>query len=163
MKYVTSVLLLTLTYGLAVSSYQWQDLLVGGLLAVTMTVALRDLVFTESASPVGRFVSRVAAFPGYAASIFVEVTKGIWRVSLIVLGIDRKSRPGIVWIPIGERTPLGVAVTGLAMTLSPGSYLLDVDEEAQRMYFRVVDAADPQAVRDFFRDHYERFQKPVFP
>ena len=55
---------------------------------------------------------------------------------------------GIVLVSIGERTQLGVAVTGLLAGLSPGSMLVEVNPERQAMLFHVIDAHDPDAVRD---------------
>lgn len=70
---------------------------------------------------------------------------------------------GFVTVPIEERTPLGVAVCGLVTTLSPGSVLVEVDEERGVMLFHVLDASDPEAVRAQQREFYERYQRHVFP
>ena len=66
-------------------------------------------------------------------------------------------------MPIGERSELGVAVTGLLIGLSPGSLLLDVDSERQAMLFHVIDARDPDAVRAQIDHFYQRYQRRVFP
>jgi multicomponent Na+:H+ antiporter subunit E len=71
--------------------------------------------------------------------------------------------PGIVQIPIGDRSPLGVAVTGLLVGLSPGSLLLDVDSEHRVMLFHVIDAHDPDAVRARIDTFYQRYQRRVWP
>jgi multisubunit Na+/H+ antiporter MnhE subunit len=68
-----------------------------------------------------------------------------------------------VLVPIGERSELGVAVTGLLIGLSPGSLLLDVDPERQAMLFHVIDASDPDAVRAQLDRFYQRYQRRVFP
>jgi multisubunit Na+/H+ antiporter MnhE subunit len=68
-----------------------------------------------------------------------------------------------VLVPIGERSELGVAVTGLLVGLSPGSLLLDVDEGRRAMLFHVIDASDPDAVRAQIDGFYQRYQRRVFP
>jgi multisubunit Na+/H+ antiporter MnhE subunit len=71
--------------------------------------------------------------------------------------------PGIVPIPIAERTPLGVTITSLVTTLSPGTFLVDVDEADRSMLMHVIDASNPDAVREEYEVFYRRYQRHVFP
>ncbi|HEX8861892.1 MAG TPA: Na+/H+ antiporter subunit E [Actinomycetes bacterium] len=64
---------------------------------------------------------------------------------------------------MGQRSPQGVAVTGLIVGLSPGSMLLEVDEQRRMMLFHVIDARDPEAVRAQIDRLYQRWQRRVFP
>ena len=77
--------------------------------------------------------------------------EGFDDVALRVLGLRAPDRPGIVAIPIGERTDLDVAAVGLLIALSPGRLLVDVDVdvdvERRVMLFHVIDAAEIEAVR----------------
>ena len=65
-------------------------------------------------------------------------------MALRVLGLRAPDRPGIVAIPIGERTNLDVAAVGLLIPLSPGSLLVDVDVDVERRVTlsHVIDAAE---------------------
>jgi multisubunit Na+/H+ antiporter MnhE subunit len=54
-------------------------------------------------------------------------------------------------------------VTGLATTLSPGSFLVDVEWDKGLMLFHVLDATDPNAIRAGYQHFYERYQRHVFP
>jgi hypothetical protein len=75
--------------------------------------------------------------------------EGLDDVALRVLGLRAPDRPGIVAIPIGERTDLDVAAVGLLIALSPGRLLVDVERRV--MLFHVIDAAEIQAVRARWR------------
>jgi hypothetical protein len=75
----------------------------------------------------------------------VPPAEGLDDVALRVLGLRAPDRPGIVAIPIGERTDLDVAAVGLLIALSPGRLLVDVERRV--MLFHVIDAAEIQAVR----------------
>ena len=110
--------------------------------------------------PVAR---RLAAFPRLEAAVLWEVARGTWDVALRVVHLRGLERPGFVEVPIGERTDVGVAVSALATTLSPGTVLVDVDHERGVMLLHVIDASDSQAVRDEHRRFYERAQRGVFP
>jgi hypothetical protein len=62
----------------------------------------------------------------------VPPAEGLDDVALRVLGLRAPDRPGIVAIPIGERTDLDVAAVGLLIALSPGRLLVDVDVDVER-------------------------------
>ena len=80
-----------------------------------------------------------------------------------MLHVRPLNHPGIVAVPIAERSPLGVAVSGLATTLSPGAFLVDVDWEQRVMLIHVLDASDPDEVRADHQRFYRRWQRHVFP
>ena len=61
-----------------------------------------------------------------------------------------------------QRTPLGIAVNSLVIALPPGSFMVDVDYEKQVMLIHVLDASDPDAVREGFQEFYRRYQRHVF-
>lgn len=106
--------------------------------------------------------SRVLAFGPFLFATLRDVIVGTWEVALVVLG-RRPAVPGYIEIPIGSRTPTGVAVTALLVTLAPGSVLVDVDWERKMMLFHLLDASDPDATRATVARFYERYQRAVFP
>jgi len=109
--------------------------------------------------PLGR---RLVHAPRFAWGVLRELVSGTLLVLGVVLGL-RERRQGIVAIPLGDRTDIGVAVSALALNLSPGEVMLDVDWERRVMYIHVLDAADPDAVRRRHAEFYERDQRGLFP
>lgn len=107
-------------------------------------------------------LSRLAHLPAFAWAVLREVAAGTWLVVNVVLG-RRDLVPGIIAVPIGERSQTGVAVTALAITISPGEVLVDVDEEARLMFVHILDATDPDANRANYQAFYDRYQRRVFP
>ena len=155
------VAVLTGVYLLSLGSVDPLDAAEGFLLAAALSLGLRGrLGWPAGAGPC--LAGRIAAFPLLVVGELVEVLRGTWDVALRVLGV-RPLESGIVLIPIGERTDLGVAVTGLLAGLSPGSMLVEVDRERQVMLFHFIDASDPDAVRDHLDRFYRRYQRRVFP
>jgi multicomponent Na+:H+ antiporter subunit E len=166
-----TVLLLAGVYLLALASLDPLDVATAIVLGTVVLVTLHRILLTKepvgAARPVevestGLF-ERIVRFPLFAAMVVWEITVGTWRVALVVAGVRELQRPGIVQIPIGERTPTGVATTALAITLSPGELLVDIDSERQVMLVHVIDARNPDAVRDHYARFYERYQRKVFP
>jgi multicomponent K+:H+ antiporter subunit E/multicomponent Na+:H+ antiporter subunit E len=54
-------------------------------------------------------------------------------------------------------------VTAWAVTLSPGSVLIDVDWERREMLFHFIDATEPEKLRKKLQVFYQHYQRPVFP
>jgi multisubunit Na+/H+ antiporter MnhE subunit len=158
-----AVALLAAVYLLTLGSADPLDLAFGLLLGAALMVALGGRLRPPQGHPVPSLPVRVAAFPLLAGAVLLEIAKGTWDVGLRVLGLRPLEGPGIVLVPIGERSPLGVAVTGLLVGLSPGSMLLGVDDQRRMMLFHVIDARDPDAVRAQIDRLYQRHQRRVFP
>jgi len=157
------VALLAAVYLLTLGSADPLDLAFGLVLAAALTVGLRGRLRPPQGRSVPPLPVRVAILPLLAGAVLLEVAKGTWDVGLLVLGLRPLEGPGIVLVPIGERSELGVAVTGLLVGLSPGSMLLEVDERRRLMLFHVIDARDPDAVRAQIDRLYQRWQRRVFP
>jgi multicomponent Na+:H+ antiporter subunit E len=156
------VVLLTGVYLLSLGSMDPLDAAEGLVLATVLSLGLRGrLERPQGAGP--SLVGRIAAFPLLVGGLLIDVLRGTWDVALRVLGLRPVECPGIVLVPIGERTELGVAVTGLLAGLSPGSMLVEVDSQRQAMLFHVIDAHDPDTIRDHLDRFYRRYQRRVFP
>jgi multisubunit Na+/H+ antiporter MnhE subunit len=158
-----SVAALAAVYLLSLGSADPLDAALGVVLAAALLAGLRGRLEPPQELGPPPLAARVGAFPLLLAALLADVVRGTWDVALWVLHRRPLQRPGIVVVPIGERTQLGVAVTGLLVGLSPGSLLLEVDSERQAMLFHVVDARDPDSVRAQIDRFYQRYQRRVFP
>jgi len=156
--------LLVLTYALAIGSFAPADLALGTVIGVAGLLTFRRLLLEDAAPPPpGGLAPRIVAFVPFAVTVLRDIVAGTWEVTLVVLGRRPLARPGVVAVPIEQRTPTGIAVSALASTLSPGEFLLDVDQRRGVMLFHVIDARDPEAVRARHREIYRRYQRRVFP
>jgi multicomponent Na+:H+ antiporter subunit E len=158
-----SVAALTAVYLLSLGSADPLDAAAGIVLAAAVSAGLRGRLEQPQELGLPSLAARAVAFPALLAALLADIARGTWEVALRVLHLRPLESPGIVLVPIGERTQLGVAVTGLLVGLSPGSLLLEVDTERQAMLFHVIDARDPDAVRDQIERFYHRHQRRVFP
>ena len=106
--------------------------------------------------------ARLGRLLAFAWAVVREIVAGTWLVVFVVLG-RRRPTQGIVAVPLGERSRTGVAVTALAINLSPGEVLVDIDWDARLMFVHVLDADDPDDVRARYEVLYERYQRSLFP
>jgi len=163
MSSVLALVLLVLVYLLALASLDPWDVALGVGLAAGVLVWARRTLSAPSAIGAAVLVGRIARFPLFVGAVAREIVVGTWQVALVVVGVRRLSRPGIVAVPIGDRTPAGLAATALALTLSPGEVLVDIDRSRGVMLVHVIDAHDPDAVRARHDHFYRRYQRGVFP
>ena len=88
---------------------------------------------------------------------------GLIVMTIGVLGLRRLRQPGVVEIPIGDRTELGTVASAIASTLSPGEVLIDIDGDRGVYLIHALDASDPDAVGAHHQHGYERWQKRALP
>ena len=165
-RYVAAVVALTLVYALALASFHPWDLLIGASLSAALLFTSRGFVFGTAPRPAGRgltLLGRAVAFVPFALAVFREIVVGNWEVTLVTLQLRPLVRPGIVAVPLGDRSPTGVAVWAVVTGLPPGSFFVDVDRERGVVLIHVLDARDPEAFRQRQEDFYRRYQSKVFP
>jgi multicomponent Na+:H+ antiporter subunit E len=156
---------LALVYVLTLTSTDPIDLVVGAALGALLagSVGGRLRLRLDPRCEVPSAPVRAAFFPVFVVGVLIDVTTGTWDVALRVMHLRRLEHPGIVLIPIGDRSERGVAVSALATTLSPGSVLIDIDWETRHLVLHVIDASDPEDVRRRLQSFYDRYQRKVFP
>lgn len=172
-RYVVAVAALTLVYALALASFHPWDLLIGAALSAALLFVARrtarrfgGAAGPSSSEPTARRpnpLGRALAFFPFAFAVAWDVISGAWRVFLATVGLRRPSSPGVVAVPLGERSPTGVAVSAFLAAFSPGTLLVGVDEKERVMLIHAMDAADPDAVRESQQEFYRRYQRRVFP
>ena len=148
---------LTAIYLLVLTSAAPGDVLVGGVLAVVVAVALRP----RGPAPRGPAppLARLGAAVGVVVQTVAEMVRGSWRVVRFCLGSS--GEPGFVEIPRGERSPGSVALWGVLTGEAPDEIVVDVDETRDVLIVHLVDAGDPDGVRERHRRVYERTQRKV--
>lgn len=160
------ILLLTVVFCLALASFAPWDIAIGaalGAIGLAVFHGGTPPIKGKPANELPSWPARIVAFIPFAGITVWEILIGSVRVALIVLGVRKLEHPGIVAVPIGDRSKLGVVVTGVTTSLAPGSILLDVDWDRNMMLVHVIDASDPDQIRADMQELYDRYQRKVFP
>lgn len=162
-RYVMATLLLTLVYALVLASFAPWDLAFGVGLSATLVYGSRRFVFSTASKQGPSLLGRTLAFFPFATVIFWEILKGTLEVMLITLHLRPLKEPGIVAVPIADRSPMGIAVWAIITGLPPGSFFVDLDQERGVALIHLLDARDPDAFRYQQAMFYRRYQSKVFP
>jgi multisubunit Na+/H+ antiporter MnhE subunit len=144
-------------YLLVLTSTEPGDALVGLALGVGLAVTLRPRAGGHGV-PAPRLASLVALGPVLARTA-VEMARGSVRTARFCLG--RGGTPGFVEIPRDGRSRHAVALWGVLTGEAPDEVPVDVDEDRDLLIVHLVDAGDPDAVRDRHRTDWERAQRKV--
>ena len=167
MRYLLAITLLTLIYLFTLASFQLWDVVIGVALAVFVLWLFRSFLGGSEAggehSHGPSLPARIAAFPLFCAVVAWDIVIGTWYMAKIVLRLEPIGQPGIVPVPIGDRTRIGVVVSSIATTLSPGTLLIDIDWEAGVMLIHAIDAGDPERIKANHQRFYDRYHRRVFP
>ena len=152
-RVLLSAAALTGVYLLVLTSLAPGDVLVGGALALAVALALRTPKAPEQ-RPLAQLLPATAVLLGRTA---VEMVRGSWRVARFCLG--HKASPGLVEIPRGSRSAAEVAVWGLTTGEAPDEIVVDVDERRGVLVVHLLDARDPDAVRERHAQALERWRR----
>lgn len=155
---IVTTLGLTLTYALVLASFAWQDLLFGALLSIGFLAIYRRTLFPGSL-PEGAYVIHILVFaPRFLGMLVWDIIKGTWQVTTFVIGLRKLDHPGILKIPLGNHSRAGTGIVSLFITLSPGSFLVDIDWEERMMLVHVIDASDPDTTRQDVEKYYRLWE-----
>ncbi|MCO5178367.1 MAG: Na+/H+ antiporter subunit E [Thermomicrobiales bacterium] len=157
--FLVRLVLLSGVWLLALGDVSFGDLVIGLLLSGGL---LWLLGYHHSSRTPHVVVGRVMYFVPFACAALYQIILGTIDVSAVILG-RREAKPAYVAVPIGDRTPNGVAVTTWLTTLIPGSALVEIEDESSVMVFHVLDVAEPGQFIDNLDRFYQRYQRQVFP
>jgi multisubunit Na+/H+ antiporter MnhE subunit len=147
---------LAAVYLLVLTSLAPGDIVVGVAIGLVVATALRVRTQPGPAPP---WPERVVAAVVVAAETAVEMARGSWRVARFCLGFT--ATPGLVEVPRSGRSRAGVAFWGVLTGEAPDEVPVDVDEERDVLIVHLVDAGDPDGVRERHREAFERWQGKV--
>ena len=156
--YVLRIGGLAAIYLLVLTSVAPGDIAIGVALALALVLSLGS---RPTGHPRVSWWRWGAALAGMLATTAWEMVLGTLRVVRFCLGAD--ARPGFVEIPRADRSRRAVALWGVLTGEAPDEYPVDVDDGRHVLIVHLVDAGDPDAVRERHAHARERWQRHVVP
>jgi len=153
-----AVLCLTAVFALTLGDFALQNLALGLGMSAVLAGLYRDTLFPRSPSRSEFVLHIIINLPKLLAMLSWDILKGTWLVTTFVLGIRKLDHPGIVRIPLGNHSPPGVGVVGLFITMSPGSFLVDIIWDERYMLVHTIDASDPDQLRRDVERYYKLWE-----
>lgn len=98
-------------------------------------------------------VRQVVGFVGY---FLRELVLANVRVAYDVITPGYHMRPAIVAVPLDARTDEEITLLANLITVTPGSFSLDVSDDRTVLYVHAMYVDDPEAFRREIKDGFER-------
>ena len=152
--FITSVGIFCMMIG----DFGWQNMLVGSGITALLMHIFRAQIVPRPLPPLGLSMHILLYSPVLFYYLFIDIMKGTWQVVKVSLGIEPLRRPGIIKYPIPTKSHYGAAPVGYFITLSPGSFLVDIDWEENVLLVHVLDASDPDALRRDAMKYYRLWE-----
>ena len=159
------VYVLTLIVLWVAASGRWDPVQLGwGVLVSLLTLPISWRTFDLGRSWPLRTVVRGAV--GLLRSFF-----GLFIPDAVRSSIDMARRivqpvvpmaPGIVAIPIQFQGPIDAFLLVSHVTLTPGSLVVDIDEERGLLFLHAVDARDPEAIRRHVQELHRQQLRRIY-
>ncbi len=154
---------LAATYCLTIASFSWENILIGLTVATMLVAIFRKAVLPAALPDGGRVIHMIAYMPVLIWMLSIDILKGTWLVAKYVIGFQALDHPGIVKIPLGNHSRTGVGMVALFLTISPGSFLVDIDWKERWMLVHFIDASNPAKLRREVERYYRLWEYDNYP
>lgn len=162
-RVIATFVVLWLAWIALTGSLNPQELGIGALAAAVVAALSHELLFSrpirEKLQP-RRLVYLLAYLPAYLWAELKAHAGVIYRI----LHPRMPIRPGIVEVPTELRTDLGITGLANAITMTPGTLSVEVDEAKPCLYVHWINvkALEPSQTRELVAKPFERFLSKVF-
>lgn len=160
---IVPILIAFAVYVVYTGATRLYDIVTGAFVAVVVGLLMAPLIIEDWRKSLD--IRRLGAFIIYVFRyFFVHEVKAHLNVIKMGLSPSMPIKPGIVRVPIKSRSGYGVTMVSLAITNTPGTVVVDLNEEKSILYVHwiYVKSTEPsEAYRDIAED-FDRYAKVVF-
>ncbi len=153
-------LTLLLIWLVANDSLAMEIVLVGAVLAAVLAILF---------APFARVYADIRWSPRVLLNAFAFLGVFLWELVLANLNVARlvfspriRIRPGIVEIKTRLQSPMGRMVLANAITLTPGTLVVDIRDDSLFIHWIVVSSEDPEAATRDIAGRFEKYLEVIY-
>ena len=98
----------------------------------------------------------------YVVTVLYDIVVANVVVALLILGPQRRLRPGFVVYPLTLEDRLAITVLANTISLTPGTVSADVSLTRRALLIHALDVEDEQALIESIRERYEKPLQEIF-
>ena len=153
-------LILLLVWLLLTSSLHWQSVTTGAVVSVILTLFLGRTYARVGLPPIS--LKRIWYFALYLGVLLQEIVRANLDVAYRVLHPKLPIKPGIVVIKTELRQDIAKTILANSITLTPGTFTLDVIGDTLLIHWIDVRSEDPAETTRLIGQRFERYLRTVF-
>ncbi|MDR5659336.1 Na+/H+ antiporter subunit E [Serpentinicella sp. ANB-PHB4] len=151
-KYNVTVFLFLIIFWLILSPLlNIQSILIGSIASILIVFYARDIAFTNKEIP-KYSLKNLVIYVKFVLRLLVEIVKANIEVALIVLNPKLPLSQCFIKVPLKINNDIVKVIYGNAVTLTPGTLTVDVEEDGFLIHALTKDAAD--GMTDSIIEHY---------
>jgi len=151
---------LLLIWVIANGTFAYQTLIVGAVLSAV--IALSFATFARAYSVIQWTPKIVFYYFMYFGVFISELVKANINVMRLVFSPRIDIKPGIVEIKTQLKTPLGRLALANSITLTPGTLVVDIQDDSLFIHWIDVRATDPVAATKLISSRFEKYLKVIY-
>lgn len=141
---------LALIWALMTESFTFASILFGVVASYLVLWFLSPLVGGEA------YFRKVPQCLRFALFILKELVVANLRIAWHIVTPSSFFKPGVLAVPLEPMSEVEVAVLANIVTLTPGSFTVDVSRDRSVLYVHMMDIDDIEAARQSIKDQYEK-------
>lgn len=102
------------------------------------------------------YFEKVGQVLAFALFFLKELILANLRMAVNVLTPTARLHPGVVAVPLEAKTDLEITLLANFITLTPGSFSLDVSDDRKVLYVHAMNVDDPVQFRHEIKEGFER-------
>lgn len=142
------------------SSFHWQELSVGILLSLVLSLILNKNYFGLGLPPFG--IKRVVFSVVYIVVLLKEVIKANLDVAYRVIHPKLPIKPGIVVIKTTLQQDIAKMILANSITLTPGTFTLDILGDTLLIHWINVQSENEDEATKIIGEKFEKYLKVIF-
>ncbi|MCX8081955.1 MAG: Na+/H+ antiporter subunit E [bacterium] len=107
-------------------------------------------------------IRRYFAFVKFIFVFIWQMIKANFIMAYRILSPGPPIKPGVVKIPLYLKSPLGRIILANSITLAPGTFTMDIDEEFLYVHWIYVETTDPIKAEELICGKAQKILKEVF-
>lgn len=150
MRLFLANLLLAFAWALMIGEFSFSGLLAGFVFGYLLLWFVQPLIGGSSYFHKTRQIGRFSLF------FMKELVRANLRVAWHVVTPSSFFKPGIIALPLEPQSDFEATLLANVLTLTPGSFSVDLSSDRRVLYVHVMDVEDAEQMRQQLKEEYEK-------
>lgn len=158
--FLWSFFFLIIVWFFLTTTFHYQEFWVGIIVAFIVALFTNEFYIRLGFPPVSP--KRFIFFLWYIIILFIEIIKANFDVAYRVIHPSLPINPGVVIIQTKLKSDLAKTILANSITLTPGTFTLDIQEDKMLIHWIDVKATDIEKTTELIGGKFEKYLRIIF-